>query len=111
MAAYLLPLRSQRLDRGCAGGRPSHLIFGEFRKGEVRRVPLLRGWLNSRRHYAGRGRRWTALLSSWLSEHGMVVRRALRHGLQYIPMFDDLAVFQAEEVRCGGAPVFRGGLQ
>jgi hypothetical protein len=29
------------------GGRPSHLIFRELRKEEVRRIPLLRGWVNS----------------------------------------------------------------
>src|SRR5215203_674354 len=41
----------------------------------------------------------------------MVVRRALRHGLQDVPVFDHLAVFQAEEVCRGGATVFRGGLK
>src|SRR5215208_3363944 len=40
------------------------------------------------------------------SEHGVVVRRALRYGLQDIPVLDDLAVLQAEEVRRCGAAVF-----
>src|SRR5215208_4571882 len=40
------------------------------------------------------------------SEHGVIVRRALRYGLQDIPVLDDLAVLQAEEVRRGGAAVF-----
>src|SRR5829696_5061810 len=44
------------------------------------------------------------------SEHGVVVRRALRYGLQDIPVLDDLAVLQAEEVRRGGAAVFGRGL-
>src|SRR5919112_4545824 len=44
------------------------------------------------------------------SEHGVVVRRALRYGLQHIPVLDDLAVLQAEEVRRGGAAVFGRGL-
>jgi hypothetical protein len=32
------------------------------------------------------------------SEHGVRVRRALRHRLQDIPVLDDLAVLQTEEV-------------
>src|SRR5829696_4413923 len=46
-----------------------------------------------------------------LSEHGMVVRRALRHGLQHVPVLYYLAVLQAEEVGRGGAPVFRRGFE
>ena len=41
----------------------------------------------------------------------MVVRRILRHGLQYIPVFDHLAVLQAEEVRCGGARIGAGAFE
>src|SRR5215213_2753173 len=45
------------------------------------------------------------------SEHGMVVRRALRDRLQYVPVLDDLAVLQAEEISRGGAQVFWGALE
>src|SRR5215212_5226727 len=51
------------------------------------------------------------LPSSGLSEHGMVVRRALRYGLQDVPVLYHLAVLQAEEIGRGGAAVFGGGLQ
>src|SRR5215212_11966506 len=34
----------QTLQGYCAGGRPSHLIFGESPKGEVRRIPLVGNW-------------------------------------------------------------------
>ena len=44
------------------------------------------------------------------SEHGVIVRRALRHGLQDIPVLNHLALFQTEEVCRGGAPVFGRGL-
>src|SRR5215203_3529421 len=44
------------------------------------------------------------------SEHGVVVRRALRYGLQDIPVLDDLTVLQSEEVRRGSAAVFGRGL-
>src|ERR671913_506775 len=30
----------------CVGGRPSHLIFRELRHGKVRRILLLRDWVN-----------------------------------------------------------------
>jgi hypothetical protein len=75
--------------------------------GSIVMAGTIGGWLNSSSRYAGRGRRWTASRVYGLSEHRMVVRRALRHGLQDIPVFDDLAVLQAEEVRCGGAPSTR----
>src|SRR5215213_4138514 len=45
------------------------------------------------------------------SEHGMVVRRALRDRLHHVPVLDHLAVLQAEEVSHGGAPIFWRGLQ
>ena len=41
-----------------------------------------------------------------LSEHGVVVRRALRYGLHYILVLDNLAVLQAEDVRYRRAAVF-----
>jgi hypothetical protein len=46
-----------------------------------------------------------------LSEHGVIVRRGLRYGLQDVPVLDNLAVLQAEEVRRRGAAVFGRGLQ
>src|SRR5215208_6398997 len=41
----------------------------------------------------------------------MLVHCALRYGLQDVPVLDDLAVLQAEEVRRGGAAVFGRSLQ
>src|SRR5918995_7483257 len=75
------------------------------------RTRLLGSWVNKAPllcHGTGRSTAPSEFRGS--SEHGVVVRRALRHGLQDIPVLDDLAVLQAEEVRRGGAAVFWGGL-
>src|SRR5215217_8421030 len=45
------------------------------------------------------------------SEHGMVVRRALRDRLHHVPVLDHLAVLQAEEVSHGGSPIVGRGLE
>jgi hypothetical protein len=41
----------------------------------------------------------------------VVVRCALRYGLHYIPVLDDLAVLQAEDVRYRRAAIFKWGLK
>jgi hypothetical protein len=54
-----------------------------YARRKIRRkpFPLLGGWLNSCYHYAGGGGAGVPPEFSGLSEHRMVVRRALRHGL------------------------------
>jgi hypothetical protein len=42
------------------------------------------------------------------SEHGVAVCHLLRHGLPGIPVFDNPAIFQTEDVNAGKAAVTRG---
>jgi hypothetical protein len=41
----------------------------------------------------------------------VLVRCVLRYGLNDVPVLDELAVLQAEEVHCGTAAVFGRGLK
>jgi hypothetical protein len=92
----------------------------EPRQGEVRSVPPLghlgewrgmaRSWIiavvSTVTRLAAGGATPSEVAELSLSEHGVVVRRALRYGLHYIPVLDNLAVFQAEDVRYRRAAVF-----
>ena len=57
------------------------------------RIALLGTWVNKASllcHGTGRSTAPSEFRGS--SEHGVVVRRALRHGLKDVPMLDDLTV-------------------
>src|SRR5919112_4086972 len=49
LLGVLEPVNLCRPKGYCAGGRPSHPIFRELRKAEVRRISLLGRWVNKDR--------------------------------------------------------------